>query len=258
MPQTSPVINRLFALSGLIRTAPYGIIILIQSFLLKREMLIRAESLLSEFDPFRAVRGEVLFLGVFCLIFAILISASRKALRGLFVGLFSTALFVTGLYQVVNYFYYESTGAGLSREVLTFWVRNIGENQGLLLSEVRPVRLVLLGLQILVLAGVILLPRVKGVRRWADRDERTRGHRIFAAYLVAAIALEAYSFVPPLRDVNPALEPWAPNEGFLAGLSGNGAPHAGVHDPRGRAAGPADRARERCLRPRGECRSHHL
>ena len=231
MPQASPVINRLFGLSGLLQTVPYGILILAQSFFFKREMLIRAESLLSEFDSFRAVRGDVLFFGVFCMIFAILISASRKALRGIFVGLFSTVLFVTGLYQVVNYFYYESTGAGLSREVLTFWVRNIGENQGLLLSEVRPVRLVLLGIQILVLVGVILLPRMKGVRWRADQVERTRGQLIFATYLVAAIALEAYSFVPPLRDVNPALEPWAPNEGFLAGLSQNGALHAGFTIP---------------------------
>ena len=227
MPKTSPVIGRVFALSGLLRTAPYGILILTQSFFLKREMLIRAESLLSWFDPFRAVRGEVLFFGVFCIAFAILISASRKALRGIFVGLFSTAFFVTGLYQLVNYFYYESTGSGLSRDVLTFWVRNIGENKGLLLSEVRPIRLVLLGIQILVLVGVILLPRLKDVQRRADRAERTRGTWIIAAYLVTAIALEAYSFVPPLRDVNPALEPWAPNEGFLASTAGHGALRTG-------------------------------
>jgi len=216
------VLGRLFGLKGVLCTLPFGLFILAQGFLLKRAMLMKAGSLLSELDTFRAWRGDLMFFGIFCFVLAICISSSRKALRGVFIGTFSAAMFVSGVYQIANFYYFEGTGAALSREVLTYWFRNMGENNSLLVSEARPGRLVFLGLQVLVLVLSLLVPRLKGVRRWAERTQEARGRRVLAAYLVAAIALEAYSFVPPLADVHPALEPWAPNEGFIKGAAGNG------------------------------------
>jgi len=210
-------LGRLFGLKGVLCTLPFGLFVLAQAFFLKRAMLMKAGSLLSELDTFRVWRSDLMFFGIFCFVLAICISSSRKALRGVFIGTFSAAMFVSGVYQIANFYYYEGTGATLSREVLTYWFRNMGENQSLLFSEARLGRLVLLGAQVLVLVLSLLVPRLKGVRRWAERTQEARGRRVLAAYLVAAIALEVYSFVPPLTDVHPALEPWAPNEGFVGG-----------------------------------------
>ena len=215
------MLGRFFGLTGILSTLPYALFILAQSFLLKRAMLLQAGSLLSELDTFRIWRGDLMFFGIFGLVLAILISASRKALRAGLIGIFSAVLFVSGIYQIANFYYYEGTGAALSREVLKYWFQNMGENQSLLVSEARPGRLILIGLQVLVLVLALLVPRLKGVRRWAERNQEAHGQRVLAAYLVAAIVLEAYSFVPPLADVHPALEPWAPNEGPVGDPAGD-------------------------------------
>jgi len=235
------LVGRIFGLKGILYTLPFGLFILAQGFLIKRAMLLKAGSLLSELDTFRAWRGDLMFFGIFGLVFAVCISASRKALRGVFIGIFSAVMFVSGIYQIANFYYYEGTGSALSREVLTYWFRNMGENNSLLVSEARPGRLILLGLQVLVLVLSLLVPRLKGFRRWAENTERLRGRRVLAAYLVAAIALEAYSFVPRLNDVHPALEPWAPNEGFLGGAAGDEKPPEGfVILPAERMDGPLE------------------
>jgi len=216
------VLGRFFGLNGILSTLPYGLFILVQGFLLKRAILLKAESLLSELDTFRALRGDLIFFGIFCLLLAIGISASRKALRSILIGVFSVVMFVSGIYQIANFYYYEGTGAALSREVLKYWFQNRGENQSLLVSEARPGRLVVLGLQVFVLLLTLLVPRLKGIRGWLARTHEVHGKRILAAYLVAGIFLEAYSFVPPLTDVHPALEPWAPSEGFSGSPAGEG------------------------------------
>ena len=212
------LVRKLFGPAGLLSTLPYALFILAQGFLIKRAMLLKAGSLLSEFDTFRASRVDVMLFGVFAFISAMLISASRRPLRGLFICVYSGAMFVAGIYQLANLAYYEGTGAALSREVLSYWFKNMGENRGLIASEARPDRLVLVGIQVLALVLCLLLPWLKRARRWAERNTGAPG--VLAAYLVGAIVLEAYSFVPPLADVHPALEPWAPNEGFLGGQAG--------------------------------------
>lgn len=217
----SSLSKRFFGLSGLLATLPYVFFILAQGFVLKRAMLLKAGSLLSEFDTFRVSRGEILFFGIFGLVMAILISASRKPVRGVLIGLFSGVMFVTGVYQIANYAYYEGTGAALSREVLSYWFKHMGENQSLITSEARQGRLILLGLQILVLLLTLLVPHLKPVRLWRQRKDGGRATGVLAAYLLVAIVLEAYSFIPPLSDVHPALEPWAPNEGFVGGPAGD-------------------------------------
>jgi lipoteichoic acid synthase len=223
--RTSLLAVRVFGPAGLLATVPLCVFILVEDFLLKRAMLVKADSLLSELDTFRAMRGDVLLFGIGCIVFAVLISASRGALRACLVGLFSVVMFLSGLYLVANYFYYESTGEGLSRTVLSYGIRNIGENSSLLASEARPLRLALLGLQFLMFVGALLLPRLKGVKKWIERAERSGRGQIIAAYLAGVIALEAYTFVPPLSDVHPAVEPLAMGGGLLgAGGAGERVP----------------------------------
>lgn len=169
-------------------------------------MLDHAGSLSSAFDVFRAVRKEMLWVATACFV-ALILSVLTKKFRASWVSyLFCSSVILALLALIVHYGLFLTTGMGINAEYLRNWIQNPSEVNRMIVSEVRPVHLALIFLQIGVVAFFALLPKMSLAQRMKEFFVAERKRKLVGLLALFFLFLEAGALLPPLDKVNASID----------------------------------------------------
>lgn len=184
---------------------PITLLFLVETLVVKGLMLSHAGSLSGPLDILKAARREMLWVAVVGFVLLVLASVGRRSARRWLSVMFAVVVAAALLALIGHFVLFLTTGIGITPEYLRNWLRNPSEVNRMILSEVRPVHVVLLFLQTGLVVFFLFMPGLKSIRRIAGRVTPELKRLAVAALALFFITLECGALLPPLGNVNQAI-----------------------------------------------------